>query len=167
MRDWLSSVANIIVEVWQNQRNTAFLFLPHDDRSCISDCCTLQEVFDQLPQDIKTQCRYVETVYNAAEIKFICKQCDAAIAARMHLSIAALSQGIPVFGVFYQGKFAGLWQLYSLPETETLLDPWDLLEKPELAVQRISAFIRKLPEYKKEILRQLPDVIGLAQKNWQ
>lgn len=52
-------------------------------------------------------------IQNQSESKILAQLCDFVITCRMHLAIAALSQGIPPISFIYQGKFEGLYKMYN------------------------------------------------------
>ena len=51
-----------------------------------------------------------DVLYDQNEIKYIIGLCDFFLGARMHATIAALSQCIPAVGMAYSKKFAGVFE---------------------------------------------------------
>ena len=81
----------------------------------------------------------------------------------MHLAIAALGQGTPVFCFAYQGKFAGLYNHFSL-NNDYIVSPSDIDSPAELE-SMLSKFLEHLTEEKTVISEHLPHVLALAKKN--
>lgn len=62
------------------------------------------------------------------------------VSARMHPMIFGASMGVPIVGLAYNQKFAGLFQMLGLPERLTWLN--DYLSQPEATVSRFEAQVR-------------------------
>ncbi len=159
--DWVVSLSRCLDEVAQCHGNISYLLVPHDNRPRVSDLEILKRVKQLLPNST-----LIDIVMNADEIKALLGACDALIAGRMHISIAALGQCVPVLGLFYQGKFEGLWTLFKL-SNHMLLAPKLLLEKPAEAVSVINRFIDNLKTTQEQIKRWLPSVLELSEQNFE
>lgn len=93
--------------------------------------------------------RLLTDVYSAAELKALTSGLDALLTSRMHLGIAALGMGKPVAGFVYQGKFAGLFNLFGLPQG-WLISPSD---------------VHRLDSVLKDVATQAVVVAELVRKN--
>src|SRR5690606_31433485 len=81
---------------------------------------------NSLPTKFQNQVLLAEGPFDAWDAKRVVSSVDLLITGRMHLAIAAMSQGVPAFGLAYKDKFEGLMQHFSLtdnliPREETLL----------------------------------------------
>ena len=161
--DWERVFAAVLKKVQETHVDIRFLFLPHDNRPRVSDHAILKRLYAEF--DI-TRTYLVDEVMDADEIKFLLGSCDGLIAGRMHISIAALGQGVPVLGLVYQGKFEGLWQHFNLSE-DTLMEPRVFMTDPSRAEESICAFIDDLQRLRMQIARSIPEVLELSKKNFQ
>lgn len=161
--DWERVFAAVLKKVQETHVDIRFLFLPHDNRPRVSDHAILKRLYAEF--DI-TRTYLVDEVMDADEIKFLLGSCDGLIAGRMHISIAALGQGVPVLGLVYQGKFEGLWQHFNLSE-DTLMEPRVFMTDPSRAEESICAFIDNLQGLRMQIARSIPKVLELSKKNFQ
>lgn len=162
---WRMCFIQTLLELLAHDANLSLLFLPHDDRPNISDLLLLKEIYEGLPREYASRLHFVETVYRADEIKALVGCCDALLAGRMHLSIAALGQGIPVFALVYQDKFEGLWQHFGL-DSETLCDPREFLRSQSDVQKAILSFLDQLPVLREQIQNQLPNVLELSRSQF-
>ena len=158
--DWVISFSKCLNEVVKSQRNITYLLIPHDNRPRVSDLEILKKLQLLLPNST-----LIESVMNADEIKAILGECDALIAGRMHISIAALGMGVPVLGLVYQGKFEGLWTLFKL-SNDTLLTPKIFLDNHTKAIVVVNAFIDNMKTLKEQINKSLPSVLELSNHNY-
>ncbi len=158
--DWVIAFSKCLDEVAQCHGNISYLLVPHDNRPRVSDLEILKQVKQSLPKST-----LIDTVMNADEIKAVLGVCDALIAGRMHISIAALGQGKPVFGLIYQGKFEGLWKHLELSQ-ETIAEPMIFIDKPRIARKLLENFYNNIQKLHKQIVNGLPNVIELATKNF-
>lgn len=164
--EWKRCFIEVMCGLLERDERIALMFLPHDDRPNVSDVALLTEVFKQMHRRFSDRIHLVETVYRADEIKAIVGRCDALLAGRMHLSIAALGQCVPVFAFVYQGKFEGLWRHFDLTD-ETLCEPRDFVRKTDEVKERLSTFIDRLPAVRDMIKSRLPTVMALSQSQFE
>ena len=143
--------------------NVHFLLIPHDYRGDNSDLMLANAIFEHLPTELQYRCTKVTDILSSMEIKAICKCLDFAISGRMHMAIACLSQGIPVVGITYQGKFEGLFQHFDLEGMTISVE--DAFEMGDLA-DFLLPLIERREELKRQILYRLSHVQDLAQANF-
>lgn len=127
--DFIVRVAHALDVFLAAHPNVSLVFIPHDYRDG-GDLAVLK----QLRAAIKAQnvrIPVADHFFSAAELKALTRGLDALFSSRMHLAIAALGQGKPVAGFAYQGKFAGLFRHFDLPET-LILSPGNVTDLPHV-----------------------------------
>ncbi len=139
------------------------LLLPHDDRPKVADALSLRPLHEKLQPEFGERIFLCETPPNAAQLKGIVSLADALLTSRMHLGIAALSQGIPTAAFGYQGKFQGLFAHFELPETLLLKPPEKSLESKQASA--VADFLANSQKYQKQILLKLPDILNKSLLN--
>lgn len=159
--DWERAFARCLEDAAQKHADIKYLLIPHDNRPRISDLEILKRINSLLPD-----ASLIDVVMNADEIKAVLGVCDALIAGRMHISIAALGQGVPVLGLVYQGKFEGLWRLFDLP-SNTLITPKEFLTDFKQVVLRLDSFVKRIEELSVQIARRLYYVMTLSVLNFK
>jgi polysaccharide pyruvyl transferase WcaK-like protein len=142
----------------------SLLLVPHDYRTRHGDEALMKRFYDTLPPLIQRHAKLVDNRPNAAEIKELCGGLWAVISGRMHLCIAALGRCVPAFGVSYQDKFAGLFELVQPP-------PFPVVDVPACLdadglVKTVGAFLANREQLADEIAARLPRVIELARSNF-
>ncbi len=162
---WQKNFIQLLVTALQESAKLSLLFLPHDDRPRVSDIALLTQIYRALPPQYLNRIHLVETVYRADEIKALVGHCSALLAGRMHLSIAALGQGVPVFALVYQGKFEGLWQHFAL-SSKTLCEPCRILQEPASVQSDFQEFLAHLSALQTQIQSQLPTVLALSKSQF-
>lgn len=158
---WEAAVASVLVRLVEETPDVAFLLLPHDDRPGISDDGVLRRLKEAFPSELSDRIRLVGIVLDADEAKALMAYCDALMAGRMHLSIAALGQRVPVFALVYQGKFEGLWEHFGLPP-DTLCAPERFLTESEAVYAAVVRFMENLSSLRTRINDALPRVLELS-----
>lgn len=141
----------------------AFVLIPHDDRSRLTDNLMLSTMAEYLREKgLENRIYYREEVYRAFQLKGLCQLLDGLVSSRMHLAIAALGMEIPVMAATYQGKFEGLFRHFLLDES-FLLRPGQFLSADMMS--RFEHFLEELPSIKSQIKRRLPYVLDLSYDN--
>lgn len=116
--DYKRLVKDIICYFVQ-QENHYMLLVPHvipQNMSVENDFEACKAVWNKLPEEIQKKVIVIEDQYDQNEIKYIIGQCDFFLGARMHATIAALSQGIPAVGMAYSKKFAGVFETVNMAD---------------------------------------------------
>ena len=101
------------------QQNFVVLLVPHvipQDMPVENDLAACKAVWDQLPKEIQEKVIVIDGQYDQNEIKYLIGQCDFFLGARMHATIAALSQSIPAVGMAYSKKFAGVFETVNMAD---------------------------------------------------
>ena len=158
--EWEAAFSQCLKTVAEKNGDIIYLLVPHDNRPRVSDLEILKRINKLLPDST-----LIDVVMNADEIKAVLGECDALIAGRMHISIAALGQGVPVLGLVYQGKFEGLWEHFGLPD-DTLIEPGAFLGNVNKAVSSVDNFLCHLHEMQIIVRNRLAQVEKLAAQNF-
>ena len=161
--DWERAFAEVLFKVQAAKPDVVWLFVPHDNRPASSDLAILSRLHRSFDS---THACLVDEVMNADEIKALVGSCDGLIAGRMHISIAALGMGVPVFGLVYQGKFEGLWRHFGL-SSSTIIQPKTILEGVAGVAVKVCQFVDDLFALKSAVQLALSRVILLAEKNFK
>ncbi len=128
-----------------------------------TDDFALAAIFNEtLPEELRNDSRMLPRTVRATEVRAACSYVDFVFSGRMHLTIASLSEGTPVFAVAYQGKFEGLFRHFGLEKM--LVTEADLMD-PNATAAFLENGIRRLPRIREQIGRRLPVVKDLARLN--
>jgi colanic acid/amylovoran biosynthesis protein len=103
----------------------SLLLLPHDDRGDHSDLPPLRALEVLLAARFPGRICLAQPPLDAWDVKYLAGECDLVVSGRLHLAIAALSQGVPAIGFEYHDKFRGIFA--QLGVEELLLAQSDLL----------------------------------------
>lgn len=80
------------------------------------DIAAARDTARNLPPDILNKVIIVDEVLDQNEAKYLVGLCDFFMGARMHATIAALSQKVPAVGMAYSRKFAGVFETAGVPD---------------------------------------------------
>ena len=137
-------------------KNVSIALVPHDYRPQ-GDIDALSKIDIQLN---RPNVRLVREVLSAAELKAVMGHVDCLFTSRMHLGIAALGMGKPIAAFAYQGKFAGLFELFRLP-FNMLSSPSD----PKGMIAALCDLVRDLPALRRAVAERMSDITGLSTLN--
>jgi len=149
-----------VSDIFKDQ--VAFVLQPHDFRPKNNDVALGYEVFNKIPNNIKSYVIINDKQVTPSEIKEMVGYLDIMISGRMHVAIAGLGQKVPVCCITYQGKFEGLFNHFKLKNT--MLDGKDALS-PELLTNFMVKSIKRRIDFKKQIEEEYNKVISLAESN--
>lgn len=154
-----------LVESIASARPSAqFVFLAHDYRpNGVGEAPLLARLHGMLNPLLRAQCHLPTAEYSAAEIKWLCGELDFVISSRMHLAIAAIGQGTPVFSFEYQGKFEGLYALLGHPELLSSME--QALSAPDAVRAKVLEAIRRAPALRASFRARLPLIQELSRRN--
>ena len=111
--DYPQLIRDIICHFVQ-QTNHHVLLVPHvlppSDFAVEDDFLAANQSLKDLPLEIQQKVIVVEKRYDQNETKYLIGLCDFFLGARMHATIAALSQGVPAVGMAYSRKFSGVFE---------------------------------------------------------
>jgi len=156
-----------LIELRKRFPNLAILHIPHNihvnPTPHNTDDFALAAIFNEtLPEELRNDSRMLPRTVRATEVRAACSYVDFVFSGRMHLTIASLSEGTPVFAVAYQGKFEGLFRHFGLEKM--LVTEADLMD-PNATAAFLENGIRRLPRIREQIGRRLPVVKDLARLN--
>ncbi|AXI46693.1 hypothetical protein C1J03_12065 [Sulfitobacter sp. SK012] len=146
--------------------NLSLLLLSHDQRGASSDALGLDPLFDALKSDLGARLCQPSEQLSAPEIKGLVKSLDAVVSGRMHLMIASIGAGTPVYGIDYKDKMEGLLMLLGL-ETTGLSTAADILENPDKVAAGIECFLDELPAEQAKIATRIDAIKALALQNFE
>lgn len=156
-------LARNVEHILNENSSLDFVFIPHDDRSRLTDNLMLGTMAEYIcQQGLGSRVYYKEEVYRAPQLKAFCLLLDGLVSSRMHLAIAALGQGKSVLAASYQGKFEGLFQHFSLPQ-QYILPASTFIS--EAMVKSFNDYISHLDELNTQVQRALPHVTNLSEQN--
>ena len=161
--DFVKLYVDALIELFYEDQTLSFLMIPHDFRGKNSDVALAKAILKALPSAIKPYCMQVPTPCSAAEIKSICTDLDIVLTGRMHLAIACLSQGTPVVGIPYQGKFEGLFDHFEL---QGMTSAPEQAFQPGYLASFLAATIPKRKDIREHIHSKLAKVKALASSNF-
>lgn len=149
--------------VVEERCDCGFVFIPHDFRSFIDDRIPLRKIYSLLSQSAKERVFLVGDSIRAGEIKEICAALDGVFTGRMHLAIAALGCGVPIFGIVYQGKFEGLLEHFQLDD-RCVADPVSVVNGEHLS-SRFNEWMSRLDDLKPAVSSRFEYVRSLSLSN--
>lgn len=153
-----------VIRVLIVERGATVLLVPHVFGDHMeSDERAVASVYAQLHGTYGDRLACVRGEYNQHEIKYIVGACDFFVGSRMHACIAALSQGIPAFGIAYSDKFRGVFE--SVGAGNLVADPRYLDEPLLLDLLRLRLSERHdiQSRLKEEMPRVRQTVLGVLQ----
>ena len=152
-----------LTEVFSRNGHLSFLLMPHDFRGAINEISLMAAIWEALPPEVRDRSLVPPTPFSAAEAKAMCTELDLVFTGRMHLAIAALSQGIPACCVSYQDKMEGLFRHFEL-DGMTIMP--DQVVQPGVLADFLIGMIEERSEYQERIRARLPKIRRLAQANY-
>lgn len=141
----------------------SFVLIDHDRRPTQDDRQSLLEVVDGISPEVREHVTSIGEYLRATEIKFICGMCDTILTHRLHLAIAGLGMGTPSIAVSYQGKVAGLYDLFGW--SDGMLEAEEC-RSPEALVDRVQRVLGQRAEISALLQTRLPRVKEMATANF-
>jgi len=141
--------------------NTQVLLVPHvipdNPQSLENDFYVCKQVQEQLSPETSTRVLILEPGLDQGETKYMVGQCDFFVGARMHATIAAMSQTIPAVGLAYSDKFSGVFATAGVDDC--VLDMRRLSEDEIL--DQMFKFYQKRTDIHKILLESIPKAHNL------
>jgi len=160
----IRSGVSALRSVCQNT-DSAWLLVPHDRRAKVGDLLVLNKIYAHLAPELGDRILLVDPgTRSAADLKAIVGMLDGVVSGRMHLAIAALGKGVPVFCVAYQDKFEGLYEHFGLPDT-MLIDPISAMDTGSLE-KELKLFLSEIPKLRSIVDARLPVVLERSRRNF-
>ncbi|MCM1501094.1 MAG: polysaccharide pyruvyl transferase family protein [Bacteroidales bacterium] len=156
-------LAHNVEQILKGNPSVDFVFIPHDDRSCLTDNLMLGVMHEYIVQiGLGDRIYYDEKVYRAPQIKAICHLLDGLVSSRMHFAIAALGQGKSVLVASYQGKFDGLFKHFNLPN-QYILPPNSFISDEMVSV--FNDYLSHITALNAVVRSRIDEVIELSERN--
>lgn len=162
---YLNFYQDLIKALLARDPDARFVFIPHDYRpDGIGEGPVLEHLYYSLPNSIQSHIYLLTKQYSAAEIKWLAGQLDFIVSSRMHLAIAAIGQGTPVFCFEYQGKFQGLFELVEMPELLSSMEA--ALAAPQRVIDTVLQHVDNATSIRSRLKIKIPSLTALAEKNF-
>ncbi|WP_172979860.1 polysaccharide pyruvyl transferase family protein [Agromyces agglutinans] len=143
-------------------RGESCVLLPHDSRDLGrgSEIAHLRRLADEIRPS--PHVLSLPETLEPGEVVRLAQYASLTISGRMHLAILSAVAGVPTVGLDYQGKFEGLYRLLDIADLRVPQGELDgrLVESVERA-------LAQLESYSGSLRRALPDVIRLAERNFE
>jgi polysaccharide pyruvyl transferase WcaK-like protein len=146
-----------IVSYFAQQENHCVLLVPHvvpEDFAVENDYDACKKVFQSLLPDEQQRVIVLDCDYDQNQIKYLIGLCDFFMGARMHATIAALSQCIPAVGMAYSRKFAGVFDTAGV--ADCVIDMRQLDE--EQILKRNEGLYRAKEDTRRQLTKMIPAV---------
>lgn len=148
-----------ILQHFTKDRGCFLLLVPHvipKDFAVENDLAVCQELWGSLPTAEQKKTIVLDGGYDQNQIKYLIGLCDFFIGARMHSTIAALSQCVPAVGMAYSKKFAGVFQTAGVEEY--------VVDMRQMDESQILGRINELYETRESVRRHLTEAMPKVQK---
>lgn len=110
-------VAELIDRIIEEHGATVYL-IPHSLRSTgkrhNNDIPVCRDIYQAVKK--KERCRYVRSLSSAQQLRYVVGKLDAAVVARFHAMVSALSMGTPVFVTGWSHKYQEVLDLFGLSD---------------------------------------------------
>jgi colanic acid/amylovoran biosynthesis protein len=146
-----------LIEFLVENRSATVLLVPHVwGSSSESDSSACQNVFDNLQERFKGRIGLLRPGLDYREVKYCIGRCDFFVGARMHASIAALSQSVPTVSIAYSDKFIGVMET---------IDCKDLVADPrQMDEDQIIHFVDTVFAQRAAVRRRLDENIPMVKR---
>jgi polysaccharide pyruvyl transferase WcaK-like protein len=144
----------------------AFVFLYHDLRFASKDLSDsiLSAYLSDIFRLTNPNLFYTNQIKNGVELRSYLECVDFTVTGRMHFGISGLTMGKPMFGIGYQDKFTGLYNLFGLKSDYCGIDYNDLSSSK--LKSNLNNFIENQKEIKDTISKNIDNVNSLAKLNF-
>jgi len=132
------------------------VLLPHVIRSSGDDLSACRAIHLGLSDEVRAGVQVVDELLRPGQIRALAKNAHFVVTGRMHLSVIALSQGVPAAVVATQGKVDGLLRDCGTPELvvdPTKFDDGVLRDRAILLVQDHQRFTEVVGRRRAEMAR--------------
>lgn len=158
-----------IISIFLTETDYYVLLVPHVipdiDFAVEDDFFASQSIKNALPRNLKEKVIILSRSYNQSEIKYFVGLCEFFLGARMHATIAALSQMVPAVGMAYSKKFKGVFEtagvadcvidLRTMNNKEALIEIKSIYSRREDIKKRLQSAIPNNIKCVKEMLNSL------------
>lgn len=164
----IDSVVNNFATALSNimkKRSLSLLFIEHDFRGTSADEHCLRPLYKFLEKDFKSHIHFPTAKLSAQELKGVSGLLDVVISGRMHLMIAALGAGTPVFGINYKDKMEGLLSYLEFGAS-SFCTAQSLLNDIQSCEMKIADFIENSESHRVKVKQHLGKVKEMSRSNF-
>lgn len=162
---YIQSLADILISILRKYP-VRFVLLAHDFRDKASDRHCHEPLFDLIDAAMPDHALDVSKNLPAEELKALVGELDGVISGRMHLSIASLGMGVPVFAFSYNDKVEGLLKHFKL-EPDFIADAEEILSEPKEVERLMVDFIEALDDLTEKVSSRVGEVRKWSLLNFQ
>ncbi|MFV0645281.1 MAG: polysaccharide pyruvyl transferase family protein [Sphingomonadaceae bacterium] len=168
-RDLFPQLIDCFAEILRKvaaRSDVLFVLLSHDTRGSSSDRLGLEPLLQRLGDELGDRLLLPAEQFRAPEIKALVNEIDLVLSGRMHLMIASLGAGTPVFGIDYKDKMEGLLLLLGL-DTGNLMTAAEILADPAGCADKVTRFLAGLDTERAAIASHINHIRSLALRNFE
>jgi len=147
------------------RHDLSIMLIPHDTRSEMPDEKLLEAAVSIVEPKDRDRI-FMLPPESPGIVRAVVPDLDMLATGRMHTAILSLSGGTPSFCFAYQDKFEGLLQFFNLENADLLSTPAELSAQPSTVAEKIIAKLKERKLFEERIVRHLPDVLALSEKNF-
>jgi polysaccharide pyruvyl transferase WcaK-like protein len=133
--------------------SVSLVFMEHDFRGTSADALGLGPLYEALQPRFRDFLYFPKDKLSAAELKTTASYLDGIVTGRMHLMIASLGVGTPVFCLEYKDKMQGLLKHFNM-STKYLVTAWDILNQPDRLKVLLSEFTENTENLRTAVIAQ-------------
>lgn len=151
------ALVKMIISFFAGPDNQYVLLVPHVAPPAFAvedDAAITSEIVQTLSAEVQDKVIVLDGGFDQNETKYCIGLCDFFLGARMHATIAALSQGIPAVGMAYSRKFAGVFATAGVEDC--VLDLRSLTN--EKIMDGIEAIFARRKELRAVLTRTVPNL---------
>ncbi|MEN6383759.1 MAG: polysaccharide pyruvyl transferase family protein [Phycisphaerales bacterium] len=148
---------NQIISYFIQQENTYVVLVPHvipSNFEVENDLLASKKLWQTLTLEQQKRVIVLDGNYNQNQVKYLIGLCDFFMGARMHSTIAALSQSNPAVGMAYSKKFAGVFDTVGV--ADCVVDMRQMQEDGVIA--RIKTLFAEKEQFRRRLSSIIPDV---------
>jgi len=147
-----------IIAIFTRMDNQHVLLVPHvlpsTDLEVEDDFLAAGLALKELPPETQQKVILLEKGYDQNETKYIIGLCDFFLGARMHATIAAISQRIPAVALAYSRKFTGVFETAGI--ADCVIDLRNL--QNEQILDRIMEIYHRRDQFRTVLEKNVPEL---------
>jgi colanic acid/amylovoran biosynthesis protein len=144
--------------------DASIVLVEHDFRDASSDRHCLDPLHRALREQHAARVHRPQEPLDAAELKGLAAMVDGILTGRMHLAIAALGVGTPIFGIDYKDKMEGLFQLFEI-DAAMRTNAHEIIGS-DCGEQKLLLFVQNLRPERERLRARHPGVREMALANF-
>lgn len=158
------NLAALLIELVEKE-SLSLMLVEHDFRGASADAHCLAPLHNMLKPRVGEHLFFSKDRLDAKEIKAAVSMFDGVISGRMHLMIASLGVGVPVFGIEYKGKMLGLLNHVGL-NAKSLTTAYEIISDPLAVRQKLSVFLEELDTTRSAVVAKGPVLKAMSSLNF-